>query len=107
MVLSHSIGKMTPTADEISTALKLTIPQPEVLCTVFEDNNGAIAIATTPKMRPRTKHLAIKYLHFLEHVQKGTIAIKHIATDVQLADQLTHPLAATKFRQLRKLLMGW
>ena len=110
IALSNSLRDIIPIStllNEISAALKLTIPQPEVLCTVFEDNNGAIAIATTPKMRPRTKHLAIKYLHFLEHVQKGTIAIKHIATDIQLADQLTHPLAATKFRQLRKLLMGW
>lgn len=58
-------------------------------------------------MRPRTKHLAIKYLHFIEHVQKGTIVIKHIATDMQLADQLTHSLPVVKFRKLRKLLLGW
>ena len=32
--------------------------------TVFEDNNGAIALATAPKMNARTKHIAVKYHHF-------------------------------------------
>ena len=32
--------------------------------TVFEDNNGAIALATAPKMNARTKHIAVKFYHF-------------------------------------------
>ncbi len=47
---------------------------PRVHCKVFEDNAGAIEIANVPKMRPRTKHLNIKYHHFREEVRKGTIA---------------------------------
>ena len=38
-------------------------------CTAFEDNNGALEMAKTPKMRPRTKHIAIKYHHFCTHIQ--------------------------------------
>ena len=29
----------------------------KIHCTIFEDNSGAIEIATVPKMRPRTKHI--------------------------------------------------
>jgi hypothetical protein len=47
---------------------------PRIHCKVFEDNAGAIEIANVPKMRPRTKHLNIKYHHFREEVKKGTIS---------------------------------
>ena len=41
---------------------------PTVFCKAFEDNSGALEIAKTPKMRPRTKHLNLVYHHFREHV---------------------------------------
>ena len=49
---------------EISEVLHLTI---------FEDNNGALALATAPKLTPRTKHIAVKYHFFKEHIgeEKG------------------------------------
>ena len=55
-------------------------------CTVFEDNNGAVEIAKTPKMRPRTKHIAIKYHHFRTYFYKGDIQIVKIDTSEQEAD---------------------
>jgi hypothetical protein len=54
---------------------------PKVHCKVFEDNAGTIEIATVPKMRPRTKHLNIKYHHFREEVRKGTVSIYHTRTE--------------------------
>ena len=41
----------------------------KVKCRVFEDNIGARTIATVPRYRPRTKHINIKYWHFIEHVK--------------------------------------
>ena len=35
---------------------------------VFEDNNGALILASTPQMTPRSKHIAVKYHFFKEHV---------------------------------------
>ena len=32
--------------------------------TVFEDNNGAQILATSPKMTPRSRHITVKYLFF-------------------------------------------
>jgi hypothetical protein len=84
----------------------LTKP-PKIHCEVFEDNDGAIEIAKVPKMRPRTKHLNIKYYHFREEVKKGTISIYHVGTKEQIADIFTKPLEEGLFRSLREKLMGW
>jgi Reverse transcriptase (RNA-dependent DNA polymerase) len=37
---------------------------PEVKCKAFEDNNGALDMAIIHKLRPRTKHINVKYHHF-------------------------------------------
>jgi hypothetical protein len=70
---------------------------PKIHCNVFEDNAGAIEIANVPKMRPRTKHLTIKYHHFREEVKKGTISIYHTRTEEQIADIFTKPLPEQPF----------
>ena len=43
---------------------------PAVRSTLFEDNSGALELAHSPKMRPRTKHINIKYHHFRDHVRR-------------------------------------
>jgi hypothetical protein len=53
---------------------------PEVHCKEFEDNSGALEMARTPKMRPRTKHLKIKYHHFREAVEQGLVTIHAVRT---------------------------
>ena len=35
------------------------VPKPNTTCRVFEDNVGALELANTPKVQPRTKHLAV------------------------------------------------
>ena len=40
------------------------VPKPITTCRVFEDNVGALELANTPKLRPRTKHLAVQLHHF-------------------------------------------
>ena len=75
-------------------------------CKVFEDNNGAIELAKTPKIRPRTKHITLKYYHFKEHVRKGLIEINPIDTLKQVADIFTKALPFPIFNYLRKKMMG-
>ena len=58
-------------------------------CTVFEDNNGCIELATCPKLRTCAKHIAIKYHHFRDKVQSGIIKVKKIDTKNQEADIFT------------------
>jgi len=80
---------------------------PTVYCKLFEDNSAALEIARVSKMRPRTKHVNMKYHHFREYVKKGLIEILPISTDDQLADIGTKPLAFSKFNTFRELIMKW
>jgi hypothetical protein len=68
IALSPAMRKVVPLLDiygQINKAFECQDHKPTVKCTVFEDNNGALDLATAPKMRPRTKHIAIKYHQFL------------------------------------------
>ena len=80
---------------------------PTVFCKAFEDNSGALEIAKTPKMRPRTKHLNLVYHHFREHVRMRIIQLFPISTNFQLADTFTKPLPQKLFENFRKSIMGW
>ena len=92
---------------EISGTFGLIPRKPVFKCTVWEDNNSCITVATSPKFTPRTKHIAIKYHHFRSFVADGSIVIKPIDTAEQLADILTKPLSPKAFNYLRKKFMGW
>jgi hypothetical protein len=84
-----------------------TATKPKVHCRVFEDNNGAIEIATVHKFRPRTKHINIQYHHYRQHVLEKNITVHPIDTKDQMADILTKPVALDILLKLRKRLMGW
>jgi hypothetical protein len=79
--------------------------EPRVYCKAFEDNSGALELARLPKMRPRTKHINVRFHHFREHVRLGLIKVFPISTDQQLADIFTKPLAQNPFLNLRKALL--
>ncbi|KAI2511635.1 hypothetical protein MHU86_2701 [Fragilaria crotonensis] len=88
----------------------LTATTPRLHCRVFEDNSGAIELATSvknPKMRPRTRHINTKYHHFRNKVQDGTISIHSVSTEDMLADILTKICNEETHTKLRKQLMGW
>jgi hypothetical protein len=79
----HALSSTESELIELSMALKTTIPMMAMLqemkdlgfpvgsgdkalhCELFEDNSGALAIASMPKVRPQTKHINDKYFHFL------------------------------------------
>ena len=60
-----------------------------------------------PKLRPRTKHINIKYHHFREAVSNDLIGIEHVDTDNHLADIGTKPLDGPQFIHLRRRRIGW
>ena len=92
---------------KLASLMKLEIGKTTTHSTVFEDNKGCIELANAPKMRPRTKHISIKYYHFRSHVANGDIKIQWIDTKNQLADIFTKPLAEIAFSSLRLALLGW
>lgn len=111
VALSHGMREVLPLMELLAefkdNHMIQDLPTPEVRCTVFEDNSGAIELAKLPKMRPRTKYLNAKYHHFRHMVEKGMVSIQHIATELQQAGMLTKALPENQFISLRKMLMGW
>ena len=81
--------------------------KPKVTCRVFEDNVGALELARNHKLHPRTKHIAIQYHHFREHVKDGSVIVEKIATTFQRADIFTKALPRDTFQYLRKTIIGW
>ena len=110
VALSQSMRDIIPFMNQMKTMNKIfgqVNEKPDIYCTLFEDNNGALELAKTPRYRPRTKHIAIKYHHFREYVKEGHVHILPIDTNEQIADQFTKGLPAQTFKYLRNLLMGW
>ncbi len=91
----------------ISFGINIPMQVPTVRCKVFEDNVGAIELARCPKLRPRTKHINVKYHHFREAVAQGRVTILHVPSEEQLGDLLTKNLPRDQFITLRGAIMGW
>ena len=109
VALSQSLRDVIPLLGLLGE-LKKVIPtedsSPKIHCTVFEDNKGCIDLASSPKMRPRTKHIALKYHHFRSFVG-NTITIHYIETTEQIADIFTKSLNDNQFYKLSLYLNGW
>ena len=109
--LSSSLRIVLPLRDllaEITAGIKLPKGFSTIVnCRVFEDNNGALLLATQQKITNRTKYFRVKWHHFWEHVRIGTIDVQKIATVEQRADYLTKGLPRESFERIRKLVQGW
>ena len=100
IALSQSLRDVIPIQSflrELNDLFDLRIVEPLIKSTVFEDNNGALEVARTPRIRPRTKHISIKYSHFREKVDNGDVTIEKIDTKAQHGDLFTKPLPLTSF----------
>ena len=72
-----------------------------------KDNNSCIELVKFPRMRPRTKHIALKYHRFRSKVKEDLITVKRVDTKMQHGDLLTKALIEPQFKHLRKLIVGW
>jgi len=72
--------------------------------TVYEDNQGAIALAKNPEFHKRTKHIDIRYHFVREKVESGQVALQYCPTQDMLADIMTKAIAAPQFAALRTKL---
>ena len=110
IALSQSLRDVIPLINllrEMQSVLSFTTDTPTVHCTIFEDNKGCIDLVNSPKMRPRTKHIGLKYHHFRSFVRDKTITIRYVETSLQIADIFTKALNDPQFVRLRIMLMGW
>ena len=119
IALSQAMRDLIPLmtlVEEVSVILQIeySVPEVQYKCNkttisadVYEDNRGAQELANFPKLRPRTKHIALKYHHFREHVRNGRVRIHAIDTREQLADIFTKALPRDAFQYLRHKICGW
>ena len=116
VALSTAMREMLPLKRLVKTVAKVVTGDDNVQITtksdVFEDNNGALTVATLPRITPQSKFFAVKLHFFKEHVKtehnpNGEILIHKVDTHNQLADIMTKGLVEDKFRPLRDRLMGW
>ena len=69
----------------------------------YEDNNRAIVVATSPRMTPTSKHIAVNYHWFRQHIGKEFVIWK-IESENQKADIFTKVLQGQIFVRIMKLL---
>ena len=81
MALSHSVRALLP----LKSLIKEVIDNLGIDCenlkfvsssNAYEDNNRSIVVATSPRMTPSSKHIAVKYHWFRQHVGKEFVIRK-------------------------------
>ena len=75
MAFSHSVRALLPLKSLINEVIdNLGIDSENFKfvssSTVYEDNNRAIVVATSPSMTPSSNHISVKYHWFRQHVGK-------------------------------------
>ncbi|KAE8974323.1 hypothetical protein PR003_g28864 [Phytophthora rubi] len=67
---------------------------------VWEDNQGAIALASNAGYNARTKHVDIRHHFIRENVARDIVTVDYVGTEKQLADMLTKALGTKRLRFL-------
>ena len=113
IALSQACKDLFPIMDllsELSDMLTLPAdPSPHLHIHIHEDNVGALTLGKLEprRMTPRSKHYALRYHWFREHIGPRNIELVKIATADQIGDIFTKGLGVVAFQRLRKKLMGW
>ena len=61
-------------------------------------------LSENPVFHDKSKHIEVKYHYIRDIVQRGAMKLQYVATDDQIADVLTKPLARVKFEYFREKL---
>ena len=74
----------------------LGIPQ-EAATILYEDNDGATAMANAGKPTSRSRHIDIKYYAIQEWVERDLVILTRIDTSLNMGDHFTKPLPKLLF----------
>lgn len=100
-MLHRSLSETASELTWLSNALKeLDIPlftTPELYC----DNLSAVYLTANPTFHPRTKHFGMDHHYVRERVALGSLVVKHIPSQLQIADIFTKSLPLAAFTSLR------
>ena len=92
VALSHSVIALSPLKSLIKEVIdNLGIDNEKLkfvsIYTIYKENKGAIVMATSTRMTPTSKHIAVKYHWFRQHVGKEFV-IRKIESENQKSDIL-------------------
>lgn len=73
--------------------------------TLLCDNQGAIALASNRVLHQRSKHIDIKYHFIRSEVENGSIDVKYVPSNSNLADTFTKYVNKVKLREACGQLM--
>jgi len=76
-------------------------------CCDFEDNNGALLLATGQRITSRTKYFLVKWHFFWSHFNSCEVEVMKVDTKEQGADYHTKGLSCEQYETIRKLVQGW
>ena len=71
--------------------------------TFYEDNNGAVVVATSSRINHTSKHISVKYHWFKQKVGKEFV-IRKIESENKKADIFTKGLQGAIFVSIRRFL---
>ena len=71
---------------------------------VNADNQGAIKLAKNPAFHKRSKHIDVKYHFIRSEVQQGTVSIRYIASEDNLADIFTKPVSRVRLDKFKPFI---
>ena len=92
----HGIYSVTQEAVWLRLLLSDIGCAPVTATTIYEDNQGCIALTRNPVLYSRTKHIDIKF-HFLrKKIEGNVIELKYKPTDKMIADGMTKALGRAK-----------
>eukprot|EP00957_Ditylum_brightwellii_P198128 15095783-Ditylum_brightwellii.AAC.1 len=113
IALVHSMHELLPARwllEELSKQLELDRELLSTVFTVWEDNNGALALANMPitHITPCSKHIGVKYHWFRSWINEpiNGIVVQHINSKEQKGYILTKLLGRLEFSDKRKMHMG-
>lgn len=72
---------------------------------VYGDNQSAIAVSKNGVKGERTKHVAVKYHHVTDTIERGLVRLVWVPTTQQQADILTKALGTPQHEAMRKEIM--
>ena len=75
---------------------------PQKPTAIFVDNQSTIALTKHKMVKPRTKHIALRYHWIKEQVAGGVFCVQYIPTGDNIADFLTKILSQEKMTHLLK-----